>query len=75
MTSLGRLREAIEDKLNHLLAFASSFSHRKRRIWRANLRVGLTADRLIEHLASSGFVVMKSHRWRLLRPTISQTRV
>ena len=59
MDSKEQLRVATEEELKQTLAFALSFDGRKRVHSANEFMANITADRLMDHLASSGFVVMK----------------
>ena len=54
-----KLREATAEELNRTLAFALRFDGRKRTYTATDFMAHITADRLIEHMQRSGFVVMK----------------
>ena len=54
-----QLRVATEDELKQTLAFALSYDGRKQVHSANEFMARITADRLIDHLATSGFVVMK----------------
>lgn len=54
-----QLRPATEDELAETLAFALRYGGRKRVHQGDGIMARIVAGRLIEHLARSGFVVMK----------------
>ena len=59
MDGKDQLREATPEELNQTLAFALSFDGRKSVHSANEFMARITADRLIEHLDKSGYVVMK----------------
>lgn len=54
------MREATPDEVAQALAYALQFSGRKRVRTADDTMAQITAERLVEHLALSGYVVMKS---------------
>jgi hypothetical protein len=54
------LRPAEPDEIAETLAFALQYSGRKRVHDAAGATARITAERLVEHLKASGFVVMKA---------------
>jgi len=59
MSEETRLRPATPDEIQDALAFALRFQGRKRVHHADNMMAQITAERLVEHLERSGFVVMK----------------
>jgi hypothetical protein len=53
------LRPATRDEIAQTLSFALQFDGRKRVHQADNIMAQITADRLVQHLEQSGFVVMK----------------
>ena len=60
MTDTTRLRPAEPDEIADALSFALQYEGRKRVHHADNMMARITADRLVRHLARSGFVVMKA---------------
>ena len=58
MPDTPKLRPAIRDERAQSLSFAPRFNGRKREHGAAEIMANITADRLIEHLERSGYVVM-----------------
>jgi hypothetical protein len=59
MTDEEALRPATADEVENALAFALRFSGRKRTQQGSELVAQIAAERLVEHLERSGFVIMK----------------
>ena len=58
MPDAPKLRPATRDELAQSLSFALRFNGRKRERGADEIMANITADRLIEHLERSGYVVM-----------------
>jgi hypothetical protein len=58
MPDTPKLRPATRDELVQSLSFALRFTGRKREHGADEIMANITADRLIEHLERSGYVVM-----------------
>jgi len=58
MPDAPKLRPATRDELAQSLSFALRFNGRKREHGADEIMAQITADRLIEHLERSGYVVM-----------------
>ena len=58
MPDTPKLRPAIRAERAQSLSFAPRFNGRKREHGAAEIMANITADRLIEHLERSGYVVM-----------------
>jgi hypothetical protein len=58
MPDTPKLRPASRDELAQSLSFALRFNGRKREHGADEIMANITADRLIEHLERSGYVVM-----------------
>ena len=59
MSDAPNLRPATDDEVRETLAFALRFDGRKRRYDADDFVARIAAERLVEHLQRSGFVVMK----------------
>jgi hypothetical protein len=58
MSETSKLRPATRDELAQSLSFALRFNGRKREHGADEIMAQITAERLIEHLERSGYVVM-----------------
>ena len=61
MPDAPHLRPATPDEIAEALSFALRYQGRKRVRDADDAMARITADRLIQHLTASGFVVMKGH--------------
>ena len=59
MTDADPLTPASRDDLEQAIAFALRFSGRKRIRTAGDIMAALTAERIAEHLADAGFVIMR----------------
>jgi hypothetical protein len=59
------LRPATGDEIAAALSFALRYQGRKRVFDADDVMAQITAERLVQHLEASGFVVMKGTAWRL----------
>lgn len=60
MPETSHLRPAAPDEIAEALAFALRYDGRKRVRHADGMMARITADRLVQHLAASGFVLMKA---------------